>query len=245
MYGDMDIDAAPILEYIDKLEAATGVKSTVTHAVGRGLALTLAEHPDANTRLFLGRLIPRDTVDVFFIVASNGGNELSGVKVVGADKKSLAEIAVELADRAKKIRRGDDADLGATKGLLSKAPPFVVGAALKLTTLLTTDLDLDLRRFGLPYQTFGSVMVTSVGMFGVQHGYAALAPYHRVPALVLVSEVQMKPVVVAGEVIPRPILTLSATMDHRYFDGYHVAAMSETVKTYLEHPEKFEPPLPE
>ena len=68
-------------------------------------------------------------------------------------------------------------------------------------------------------------------------------PY-RVPFLALVSEVATKPVVVEGEVVARPVLTVSATMDHRYLDGAHAARLARSVRGYLEDPRAFEPPLP-
>jgi pyruvate dehydrogenase E2 component (dihydrolipoamide acetyltransferase) len=53
-----------------------------------------------------------------------------------------------------------------------------------------------------------------------------------------------KPVVRDGEVVALPILTVSATMDHRYLDGAHAARLARSVRGYLEDPRAFEPPLP-
>ena len=113
---------------------------------------------------------------------------------------------------------------------------------LRLATWLTTDRNVDLSRQGLPRQAFGSAMVSSVGMFGVQKAYGPLAPLYRVPILALVSEVTPKPVVVDGEIVARPILTLTATMDHRYLDGSHAARLGRSVREYLEDPSRFETP---
>ena len=88
-------------------------------------------------------------------------------------------------------------------------------------------------------------MVTSVGMFGVQKAYGPLAPLYRIPILALVSEVTKKPVVIDDEIVARPILTVTATMDHRYLDGAHAARLARSVRSYLENPAAFEPvPVP-
>jgi pyruvate dehydrogenase E2 component (dihydrolipoamide acetyltransferase) len=79
-------------------------------------------------------------------------------------------------------------------------------------------------------------------MFGVQKAYAPLAPLYRIPILALVSEVTRKPVVVDDEIVARPILTITATMDHRYVDGAHAARLARSVRAYLEDPSAFEPP---
>jgi pyruvate dehydrogenase E2 component (dihydrolipoamide acetyltransferase) len=83
-------------------------------------------------------------------------------------------------------------------------------------------------------------MVSSVGMFGVQKAYGPLSPLYRLPVLALVSEVTMKPVVAEGEIVARPILTVTATLDHRYLDGSHAASLGRSVQAYLDDPASFE-----
>ena len=203
----------------------------------------LAEHPELNTRLVGGRFIPRESVDIFFIVSTEGGKDLSGVKVVNADRKHVVEIANELAARVARVRTGDDAELGKGKSLLDATPTWLLGPVLRLGTWLTADRNVDLKRFGLPRQAFGSAMVSSVGTFGVHHAYGPLSPLYRVPVLALVGEIEPKPVVVDGEIVARPMLTVSATMDHRYLDGSHAARLGKSVRAYLENPGAFESPL--
>ncbi len=242
IYGDLEIDAGALLAFIEESRRLTGVRVTVTHLVGKALACALAEHTDLNTRLVRGRFIPRESVDIFFIVSTEGGRDLSGVKVVNADRKHVVEIAKELASRAARVRTGDDAELGKSKGLLDATPTWLLGPVLRLGTWLTADENVDLKRFGLPRQAFGSAMVSSVGTFGVHHAYGPLSPLYRVPFLALVGEIAPKPVVVDGEIVARPMLTVSATMDHRYLDGSHAARLGKSVRDYLEDPGAFEPP---
>ena len=112
---------------------------------------------------------------------------------------------------------------------------------LRTATWLTVDRNLDLKRLGLPRQAFGSAMVTSVGMFGVQKAYGPLSPLYRISILALVSEVAKKPVVVDDEIVARPLLTINATMDHRYLDGSHAARLAGSVRAYLADPRRWEP----
>lgn len=244
IYGDLEIDATGLLAFVEEARAATEVHLTVTHLVGRALAHALAENPDLNVRKRGSKFIPRDDVSIFFVVAVDGGKDLSGVKVRQADRKSAVDIARELTERAGRIRTGEDAGFGRSKTVLKRTPLPVLRPVLSLATWLTSAVGLDLRRLGLRAEPFGSALVTSVGMFGVQHAYAPLSPFYRVPFLALVSEVAPKPVVVDGEVVARPVLTVSATMDHRYLDGAHAARLARSVRGYLEDPRAFEPPLP-
>ena len=241
IYGDLEIDAGNLLAFIEEARTATGVRVSMTHMVGKGIAYALGEHPDLNVHMHGNYFIHNPTVDVFFIVSTDAGSELDGVKVVRADEKPVVEIATELSKRAGKIRGGDDAELGKTKKVIGSTPRRLLGLSMRTAAWLTTDKGIDLKKYGLPRQPFGSVMISSVGMFGIQHAYAPLSPYYRIPFLVLVGEVAEKPAVVDGEVVPRPMLTLSATMDHRYVDGFHAARLARSTRAYLEDPKRFEP----
>ena len=240
-YGDLELDAEPLLDYIARVRQADGVHLTVTHLVGRAVAHGLAAVPELQVRLAHGREYDRESVDVFFIVTTGGGNELTGVKVEAADQKSAVQIATEVTSRCAAISGGSDPELGRGKALLTTLPPRMLGAALRLGAWLTSDLNLDLRRLGMPRQAFGGAMITSVGMWGVGHAYSPLAHYYRVPVLVLVGAVREAPAVVGDAVVARPMLTITATFDHRYVDGYHAAKFAEAVRAYCADPASFEP----
>jgi pyruvate dehydrogenase E2 component (dihydrolipoamide acetyltransferase) len=237
IYGDIEVDARAVVAFVDRIRADSGTRVTVTHVVGKAIANAFAEHQDLNVYESRGRYIPHESVDIFFVVAVDDGRDLSGVKVRQADRKTVVEIADELSARAAKIRTGDDSDFGKSKKAVDAMPAPLLRLGLGLADRLTGDYNVDLRRFGIPRQMFGSAMVTSVGMFGVQRAFGPLSPYYRIPVLALVGEITKKAVVVDDDqIVARPILTISATMDHRYLDGAHAARLSKTVRAYLEEP---------
>jgi len=45
----------------------------------------------------------------------------------------------------------------------------------------------------------------------------------------------------AGQVVVRPMLTLTATFDHRYVDGAHAARFAQALLEYCAHLDRFEP----
>ena len=241
-FGDLELDAGALLAYIENVRRRSGVHVTVTHLVGRAVAHGLVEVPGLRVRLARGREYPRESVDVFFIVATEGGNELTGVKVHDADRKSAVELGQELTRRCAALADGSDPELGRGKALLTRLPPSALRWALRAGAWLTSDLNLDLTRFGMPRQAFGGAMITSIGGWGISHAYSPLAHYYKVPVLVLVGAVQPRPTAVAGEVVVRPTLTLTATFDHRYVDGFHAAQFARAVREYCENPAAFEPP---
>jgi pyruvate dehydrogenase E2 component (dihydrolipoamide acetyltransferase) len=235
-YGDLEIDAGTLLEHLHEVRQRTGVRVTVTHAVGRAVAHGLTAVPELRVRRAYGREHPRDTTDVFFIIAGEEG-ELTGCKVERADEKSLVEIAEGLEACREVLASGSDEAFGRAKRMLDVLPPRVLSAVIRLSAWLTSDLDLDLPALGVRRQAFGGAMITSVGMWGITRAYSPLASYYRVPVLVLVGAVVHKPVAVAGQVVVRPILTLTATFDHRYADGAQAARFAAAVKDALTDPE--------
>jgi pyruvate/2-oxoglutarate dehydrogenase complex dihydrolipoamide acyltransferase (E2) component len=243
IYGELELDAGALQAYIAKAKEH-GVRLTVTHLIGRAAAHALAEHPDVNVRLRPGRSIPRDSVDVFFIVSTEDGRDLSGVKIRHADEKSAAEVSEELAQRSARVNAGDDDGLGKVKPVMDLLPVPVLRVVLRVAAWLTSDRDVDLSRFGMSRQAFGSAMVSSIGMFGIERAWAPLSPYYRVPFIVLVGEVASRPVAIEGTVQVRPRLSLGITMDHRYVDGHHAGRLARSVRDYCGDPERYEAPLP-
>jgi len=235
-FGELEIDAEALQRFAAGERERTGVHVTMTHLIGKAVAHGLVEVPSLSVRLAHGREYPRESIDVFFIVATAGGDELTGVKVSGADRLSVVEIATELERRTSAIGTGTDKEFGRAKQMLTVLPPRVLRQALRLSAWLSSDLHLDLPLLGVRTEAFGGAMVTSVGMWGVRQAYSPLAAYYRVPLLVCVGAVTPRPVVVDGAVVVRPMFTLTATFDHRYVDGFHAACFSEAVQDYCAHP---------
>jgi len=235
VYGTLEIDVGDARELIAELRAETGTRITITHLVGRALALAIAERPEVNAIVRFGSLYLRETIDVFFQVAFEGGEDLNGAKVTRANEKSVVDIARELDDAARAVReRRTDAVRTASR--FKHLPASLTGIALRATSFATYDLGMDLTRFGVPYDGFGSAMVTNVGSFGLSTGNAPLVPFSRCPIVMLVGEVRERPVVRDGVVVPRPILPIGVTFDHRLLDGYQASKMAARFTQLLEQP---------
>jgi hypothetical protein len=46
---------------------------------------------------------------------------------------------------------------------------------------------------------------------------------------------------VDGQVVIRPVISLTATIDHRYADGWHISQLIKPFRAYLQDPAAFEP----
>jgi pyruvate dehydrogenase E2 component (dihydrolipoamide acetyltransferase) len=80
----------------------------------------------------------------------------------------------------------------------------------------------------------GTFTISNLGMFRVERFTAVLNPPQA--AIVAVGATEEKPVAVDGEVAVRPMLTLTATFDHRAVDGAPAAQFLQTAKELLEEP---------
>lgn len=240
IYGSLDIDATGALAFL-KASRAAGHHVTATHLVGRALARALTAVPDLNVRIVGTHAIPRESVDIFFITALEGGKDLSGVKVEHVDRLTAVELSLALSRQARALRTGKDQIFARTKQLMDALPRPALRLALRGSAFLTERLQLDLPSMALRRSPFGSAMITSVGMFGLPHGFAPLSWMYDVPLLLLVGEIAERPVVVDHQVVARPTIPLSATIDHRYVDGAHLARAMRAIREYLEDPSRFEP----
>ncbi len=80
----------------------------------------------------------------------------------------------------------------------------------------------------------GTFTISNLGMFGVQQFVAVLNPPQA--AILAVGSVEERPAVRGGQIVPRPLMTVTLTCDHRSVDGADGARFLEDVKAFLEEP---------
>src|SRR5689334_18464953 len=88
IYGLIEIDAQNALDYCKAQSQLSATKVTLTHLVGKAVAEAIALRPEVNAVVRRGHYIyERNSIDVFFQVALDEGENLSGAKIEGADRK--------------------------------------------------------------------------------------------------------------------------------------------------------------
>ncbi|MBF0493070.1 MAG: 2-oxo acid dehydrogenase subunit E2 [Deltaproteobacteria bacterium] len=241
VYGLLQFDFTQGLAFLERLRAEGAGKITVTHLVARAAALTLRQFPEMNGIIRWGKIYLRNTVDIFLQMATReegGRHDLSGAKIDSCDRKTIGEIARELRDKSEKIHARKDPQFTATLRLLKWIPACLLPFTLRLISFLIHDLRLHSRVLGLPEDPFGSAMVTNIGSLGSSAGFAPITPMSRVPLILCVGEIQLRPWVVDGQVVARPILEMGATFDHRFMDGAAAAQILKAFRELIESPEK-------
>lgn len=234
IFGKVTLDVSEAVRYIAHVKETTGEKISLTHLVGKAVGQALAKTPGLNGKILFGRFVPFDTVDVTFLIAADG--DLAKSKIENVDKRSVIEIAQELRERASKVRSGEDQDFKKSMDAVRKMPIFILRPVLKFTGWLAGALGVNIKALGVERHAFGSCVITSVGMLGFDEGYAPFTPFARVPLLLLVGAIREKPTVVGGEVVVRPLVTITATVDHRFIDGAQLSTLAKEFRAVIEHP---------
>ena len=80
----------------------------------------------------------------------------------------------------------------------------------------------------------GVFTISNLGMYGVDAFQAIVnAPQ---AAILAVGRIVERPVAANGEVVVRPVLTLTASFDHRVVDGARGAEFLDTLASLVEEP---------
>ena len=80
----------------------------------------------------------------------------------------------------------------------------------------------------------GTFTISNLGMFGVENFIAVLNPPQA--AILAVGAIEERPVAEDGELVIRPLMSLTLTCDHRAVDGATAAEFLRELKTLLEEP---------
>jgi pyruvate dehydrogenase E2 component (dihydrolipoamide acetyltransferase) len=76
--------------------------------------------------------------------------------------------------------------------------------------------------------------ISNLGMFGIDQFSALLQPPEA--AILAVGRIIDKPVAREGQIVIRPIMSLTLSIDHRVLDGVIGANFLQSLKQYIENP---------
>ena len=240
VYGSLKVRMEKAEQYIAAFRKKTGKRLTITHMVTAATARALAECRDANAILRFNKIYLRQHVNisVLVVIPSPDGTkvDLSAAVVRDADKLSLVEQIESLERQVGGIRTGKDKALSKSKDTIRKVPFVLMNLFLKLLAFLLYDLNLDLRFLGLPKDQFGGATVTNVGSLGLDVAFVPIAPYTRVPIWIAPGAIMDEPVVEGDKVVPGRTMSINASFDHRFIDGFHAMILSRSFRRVMENP---------
>lgn len=229
----LEIDVTAARSRLRGLRRAGAPCSLFAYLVKR-IAVELAREPGLNAMRAGGKMAVFDGVDVNLPleVPAEGESHPRQVVVRDAHLKPAAAIDAEIsAARGRWKETGatgeEDRKVEAWMRLLALVPRFLRGAVLRA---VASDP-------GLVRAYSGTVFVTSVAGFGGAGGFAL--PYVAGPraSAFAIGNVVRKPVVVGGAVVPRDVLSLTASFNHDLVDGAPAARFCERLRRAIESAE--------
>ncbi|MCW3061080.1 MAG: 2-oxo acid dehydrogenase acyltransferase catalytic domain protein [Capsulimonas sp.] len=216
-------------------------KPSLTYFIGKIVANCLEEHPALNHLLRQDRLYQRARTDVFITTLLNTpvGRDLSGFVLRDVPNHSLGEMAQQAEDALALLRAGKDEDTEKIDKITSRLPIWLLRITMWLEDFFHYTLNVSLRKFGMPDDRFGSVMISNFGVLGIENALVPLSPYCRCPLILGVGRPRPMPIVRKGEVVVAECVTISFTFDHRYADGVHGGQMMRRFQKIFLNPKRF------
>ncbi|KAJ0406201.1 hypothetical protein P43SY_000385 [Pythium insidiosum] len=239
--GTLSMDMTKTLPYIQQKRKETGEHITITHVVLRAVGAALANAPSVNGHIVFGNYYTAPAVDVSCVVSIDGGRDLGVCRLPSIDKMPLSHVAQRVQDATTRLRAGRDRKHSDRNLIWQVLPTYVIRPLVALSGWLGGCLGLSVAPLGIEPYMFGGCVVTSVGMMGLEHAYAPFTPFAQAPVLLTVGAIKDTPVAVDGNVVVRPVLTVTTTIDHRYVDGPQGARMALQLRRLVEDPSLLEP----
>lgn len=236
IYGKLDLDVEEVLVYLAWLRETSGEKVTLTHFIGKCVASALAKAPGLNGVIRLGTYRERSSVDIAYLVALEEGKNLAKATIKNFDRKSVVDVAIELRELAEKLYSGKDESFNKSMGPLKWMPTWMIRPLTQVMGYLTGVWGVSVPALGLEAYPFGSCIITNVGVFGLDEGYAPPTPYAHVPVYVLIGALRDAVVPHEGEMAIRKRLTLCATIDHRFLDGAQGGVLAKEIRRLFANP---------
>lgn len=222
-HGLLELDVTNIRRHIREHKAKTGETLSFTGFIVKCLGNAIESHPTAHAyRDWLGRLVIFNEVDVVTMIETEKDGVALPHIIRAANRKSFQEINAEI--RTIQTRP----HISAQKRGISKLAPYTPAFLRRLFFRVVMSNPHWIRKFT------GTVIVTSVGMFG-QGGAAwgvAFLPTHTLG--VTVGGIAKKPAFVEDRIEPREFLSVTLAFNHDIVDGAPAARFAGKFKELIE-----------
>ena len=84
--------------------------------------------------------------------------------------------------------------------------------------------------------TGGTFTISNGGVFGSLNGTPIVNPPQS--AILGMHSIQKRPVVIGDQIVPRPMMNVALTYDHRLVDGREAVTFLKTIKEGVEDPRR-------
>ena len=223
IYALLEIDISDSRLALQDLSGVAGKKISFTAFIVASFAQAIEAFPQVHRFLdWRRRLVTFHDVDVVTMIEPEAGAVAIPHIIRAANRKSVLEISDEI--RAVQNKPQSSQQSGRLVSLAPKLPRFIRLLFFRILKLHPIWFK----------QMAGTVVVTSVGVFGKGGGWGiGFLPTHNLG--ITVGGISQKPGVSGGEILIRDILNLTVSFDHDIIDGAPAARFANTISKLIEH----------
>lgn len=240
-YGQFSVDISSVTAYLAQYNKTHHCRASLHHFVAKSMGYILETYPILNQFITRGLLRQRDDVSAFFttLLKEEASFDLSGVQIQTVPAHSLASLSQLCSQKVKTLRLGKDHEIRRVQRILSLTPAWMMPLFYHMIDFLTYTLNLNPHLLGVPYDRFGSFVISPVGSLGIEQAYIPLFPLSRTPISLSIGKPVLKPTLFQNNYIPKPHVTFSITIDHRIIDGYPIARALRLFKKICAEPDHY------
>jgi len=223
IHGLVEVDITEARTRIRQIKERTGETLSFTGFIVYCCARGINEDKHLHAyRDWRNRLILFEDVDISLPVERSGQGQPVVLQTVirAANRKSVWEIHHEI--RELQTRSLNETPWGRWLGWYVRIPGFIRGLFYRIVQGMPSVI----KGFN------GTVLVTSVGMFGTGAGWGVPLPGHTVS--LTVGGIVSKPVLINGELQNSEYLCLTVTFDHDIVDGAPAARFMNRLTTLIQ-----------
>lgn len=223
IHGLVEVDITSPRQRLREIRERTGEALSFTGFIVYCCARAVDEDKHAHAyRDWRNRLVLFDEVDISLPVerTAGGKNEVLQILIRAANRKSVCEIHQEI--RQAQTRRLAETPFGRDLRWYIAVPGLIRRALFRMAT----------RAPHLLKKLNGTVLVTSVGMFGSGAGWGIPLTGHTLS--VTVGGIVSRPAVIEAQIEDREYLCLTVSFDHDIVDGAPAARFIQRFKELVE-----------
>ncbi len=238
IFGSVELDVTDLEQWVLQ-KREEGLKITLMFPLILMTARALkTEVPELNCYVRRGHLVHRETVDIVISVLMNRGREMTSLRLPRADTLTIQQMAEWMSENLQAHRTADHGAAAKQKNWLAKTPWPFRNWLIRAWRKVIVEWGLRIPFMPAGPDSFGSLIFSNIGSIGLDVGYPALLPVSNVPLVLVMGRVQTKPAVVDGQIVPRRLLNLSATLDHRVVDAQQGGKLFRYLKRAIRNPDQ-------
>lgn len=221
---DINVDAL-----VSKLGNA--FNQTYKYYVIKALSKTMATHPSLKTTVIGQRFRQRSANRLFIptVFRHHGRVDLNGISIDDADTMSINELAKCWREKLSNLRTRRDRPTWRVIRVFRRLPTWLATPVMWGIGVIQYGLNVNVARWGLPNDAFGSMTVTFLDAFDVRYANIPLYPYARSSLTLAIGKPYQHN--------DTHWLPITVTFDHRCLDGYEAARAYKYLKRCLQHPD--------